>query len=77
MEAPSLISKSEYYKILLIHIINFRSFLKGEDEPVLSKDLLQTMNSRYVYLPYLWELISPQNTHKNRFSANNFKKANK
>lgn len=73
MEAPSLISKSEYYKILLIHIINFRSFLKGEDEPVLSKDLLQTMNSRYVYLPYLWELIPP-NTYKNRFSANNFKK---
>lgn len=73
MEVPSLISKSEYYKILLMHIINFRSFLQGEDEPVLSKDLLQTMNSRYVYLPYLWTLI-PQKTYKSTFSVNNLKK---
>lgn len=73
VETPTLISKSQYYKILLIHITNFRNFLKGEDEPVISKDMLQTMNSRYVYLSYLWTLIS-QKKYKSTFSVNNLKK---
>lgn len=73
VDAPSLISKNQYYKILLMNIINFRSFLKGVDDPVVSKDLLQTLNSRYVYLSYLRILI-PQKIYKNTFSVNNLKK---
>ena len=34
-----------------------------EDEPVVSKDLHQTMNSRYVYLPYLWPLVPHPKMH--------------
>ena len=41
----------------MIHIENYRAFLKGEDEVVNSKDLYQTLNTRYVYLPYLQELV--------------------
>lgn len=58
-EAPPLIPRETYHLTLLKHIAQFRRFLQGEDEPVLSKDLLQTLNSRYVYLPYLWTLIEP------------------
>lgn len=56
-----LISKEQYYKVLLIHIENYRAFLKGEDEAVNSKDLYQTLNTRYVYLPYLQELVKQEN----------------
>ena len=51
----------QYYKVLLIHIENYRAFLKGEDEVVNSKDLYQTLNTRYVYLPYLQELVKQEN----------------
>lgn len=42
----------------MIHISDIRGFLKGEDEPVISKDLFQSLNTRYVYLPYLSNLIN-------------------
>lgn len=58
-DAPPMLSKEKYAAILLVHITNFRNFLKGEDEPVISKDLHQTLNSRYVYLPYLWQIVNP------------------
>ena len=58
-EMPPYISKEEYDTVLLTHIAVFRGFLQGGDEPVISKDLLQTLNSRYVYLPYLWPLVKP------------------
>ena len=45
----------------MIHIENYRAFLKGEDEVVNSKDLYQTLNTRYVYLPYLQELVKQEN----------------
>lgn len=61
MKADPLISKEQYYKVLLIHIENYRAFLKGEDEVVNSKDLYQTLNTRYVYLPYLQELVKQEN----------------
>ena len=63
MEALPFISVEEYCNSLLIHISNFREFLKGEDEPVISKDLIHILNSRYVYLPYLWSLVEPVYTH--------------
>ncbi|MBQ8418274.1 MAG: restriction endonuclease [Phascolarctobacterium sp.] len=58
-EATPVISKEQYCRVLLTHIANFRNFLRGDDEPVISKDVLQTLNSRYVYLPYLWSLVKP------------------
>lgn len=61
--AKPLLSKTTYHGALLLHIQRFRAFLKGEDEPVVSKDLHQTMNSRYVYLPYLWPLVPHPKTH--------------
>ena len=61
MKVDPLISKEQYYKVLLIHIENYRAFLKGEDEVVNSKDLYQTLNTRYVYLPYLQELVKQEN----------------
>ncbi len=60
MEAPPFISKEIYWKTLLKQIYKFREFLKGDDEPVISKDMHQTLNSRYVYLPYLWPLLKIQ-----------------
>lgn len=59
-DAPPLIPKELYLSTLLVHISSFRSFLRGDDEPVISKDLLQTLNSRYVYLPHLWPLLNPK-----------------
>lgn len=67
-DAPPILSKEHYCSALLTHISNFRKFLQGDDEPVISKDLLQTLNSRYVYLPYLWSLINPI-PPQNLFSA--------
>lgn len=60
MHAEPIISKEEYHNALLCYIQKFRTFLKGEDEPVISKELHQTMSSRYVYLPYLWSLVPHQ-----------------
>lgn len=72
MEVPTIISKEMYCSALLLHIQRFRSYLKGEDEPVLSKDLLQTLNSRYVYLPYLWHLF-PHEKKQISFSLRAFR----
>ncbi len=63
--SPSIISKEIYFDTLLIQISKFREFLKGDDEPVISKDMHQTMNSRYVYLPYLWQLFDFQPPRNN------------
>lgn len=68
MDGPPLISKERYREVLLTHIAHFRDFLRGYDEPVISKDLHQTLNSRYVYLPYLWPLVH-QKTTPTFFSA--------
>lgn len=54
-----LISKELFCGVLLRNICEFRRFLQGGDVPVISKDLLQTLDSRYVYLPYLWPIIEP------------------
>lgn len=71
MKVPAILTKEMCYSALLIHIQNFRSYLRGEDEPVLSKDLHQTLNSRYVYLPYLWDLF-PHEEEQHVFSAHVF-----
>ena len=56
-EAEPIIPKEMFHRVFLKHIEKFRDFLRGEDEPVISKDLHQALNSRYVYLPYLWHLL--------------------
>lgn len=56
--AETILTKEVYHAVLLRTIQGYRDFLKGEDEPVISKDLHQTMNSRYMYLSYLWSLVS-------------------
>ena len=58
MEAPPLVSEEEGLKVFLIQIASARDFLKGEDEPVISKDLFQTLHTRYVYLPHLAHLVT-------------------
>lgn len=63
MEAEPIISKETYHDVLLKHIESFRNFMKGEDETVISKDLHQTLNSRYVYLPYIWSLLPHKETY--------------
>ena len=35
------------------NIENFRKFLKGGEEPVISKELLLLLQSRHVYISYL------------------------
>ena len=70
IDAQPFISKEQYGAVLLTQVANFRRFLKGDDEPVISKDLHQTLNSRYVYLPYLWSLIEPTDSHNLLFSSN-------
>lgn len=67
-DVPPLISKEQYFEVLLVHIANFRSFLQGNNEPVISKDLHQSLNSRYVYLPHLWPLLNPE-IPRSSFSA--------
>ena len=67
-ETPTIIKKDEYWQCLLRYIDDFRNFLKGDDEAVISKDLHQTLNSRYIYLPYLWPLVTIKTQTKD-FSA--------
>lgn len=66
--AEPMIEKKLYFATILIQIKNFRDFLRGEDEVVISKDLHQTLNSRYVYLPYIWPLVPHDNITED-FSA--------
>lgn len=72
-EVCPIISKEQYCCTILTQIGNFRKFLRGEDEPVISKDMYQTLNSRYVYLPYLWSLINPTSYHST-FHSNKLNK---
>lgn len=67
VEAESIISKDLFHDALLAHIERYRGFLRGEDEPVVSKDLHHTMNSRYIYLWYLWNIV-PIKEQKASFS---------
>lgn len=67
-EASPVISKEQFCANINVHISQIRGFLRGEDEPVISKDLLQTLNSRYVYLPYLWKIVNPK-IFKSTFSS--------
>lgn len=69
---PTGITKELYHSAQLRLIRDVRSFLRGEDEQVTSKDLHQTLNSRYVYLPHLWGLF-PHEEEQGEFSAQTFR----
>lgn len=67
INVEAAIPKQQFWQALLNHVQSFRNFLRGEDEPVISKDLHQTINCRYVYLPYIWSLV-PHKEEGNAFS---------
>ena len=70
IDAPTLIPKEKGIALFLMKIQNVRDFLKGEDEPVISKDLFQLLNSRYVYLPYILNLVPIKMPVPPNFSPN-------
>lgn len=78
MTAESIITKEMSYQVLGKSIEDLRDFLKGKDSRVISKDLWILLNTRYVYLPYLYELLElPIETigiSKEKFSQNELKK---
>ena len=59
-EAPAFLEKELFMKCLIKNIENFRKFLKGGEEPVISKELLLLLQSRHVYIPYLWEALGAE-----------------
>lgn len=76
--AESLVEKKVYYEALLKTIFEIRKFIKGEDVQVISKDFWLFLNSRYVYLPYIYDLLNVHMqemcTKKNEFCKGEFDK---
>lgn len=70
IDAPTIIPKEQGINLFLMKIQNVRDFLKGEDELVISKDLFQLLNSRYVYLPYVFNLVPIKRSVPPNFSTN-------
>lgn len=54
-DVPAIISKEDGLGALMIEVQNIRKFLQGQEERVISKDLLQTLSSRYIYIPYIMD----------------------
>ncbi len=69
VDVEPFISQQMSYEAFFININKVREFLAGKDEPVISKDLFQLLNTRYVYLPYLFDIIKPQYKSSGVFSA--------
>ena len=59
-KVPAFLEKGMFAECLAINVENLRGFLKGREEPVVSKELLKLLNSRYVYIPYLWEALKKE-----------------
>jgi len=57
MEFPTTITKGEYQQALCVCIMQLKDFLKGKEEAIISNYLLLLLNTRYVYLPYIYEII--------------------
>lgn len=57
MYASPILSKAKYHQILYKKIIELKEFLKGKEEYLISKDILLLLNSRYIYLPHLYNLF--------------------
>ena len=65
ISADRIIDKKVYLEVLIRTIEQVRSFMRGKEEVVISRDMLMLMNSRYIYLPYLFELFKIQFPHMN------------
>lgn len=64
--AEPIVEKSLYYKAMLRQIEELQKYLRGEETEVISKDLWLTLNSRYVYLPYIYELLRETSDSESR-----------
>ena len=58
IDAEPLINRQRGIKTFIKRIYDIRGFLIGEDEVVISKDLFQLLNTRYVHLPYLFDIVN-------------------
>ena len=56
-EAPPLIEREVFLETLRVTIEQIKKYLRGEDESSISKDFLRLLDSRYVYLPYLYDIL--------------------
>ena len=74
LENQTILTYNKYFEILLKQIKIIRGFLQGKDEFVVSKDLLQTLNSRYVYLPYIYNFLDLKNLDNRIFNKPEFNK---
>ncbi len=75
--APPIIDMKLYIGALLANIEQIRLYLQGKDEQVVSKDILKLMNTKYVYLPYIYENVGIKrklNNSLENFSKNHLKK---
>lgn len=70
VDVDAFITRQTSYEAFRLNINKVRSFLSGEDEPVISKDLFQLLSTRYVYLPYLFDIIKPNCETNKLFSSN-------
>ena len=59
-KVPAFLEKELFVKCLVKNIEKFREFLEGREEPVISKELLLLLQSRHVYIPYLWEALGAE-----------------
>lgn len=63
-----MITENEFYETLIARIKRFQDFLKGKDEEVVSKELLQVLKTRYIYLNYMRELFGKKESKSQKFS---------
>lgn len=57
MDASPMITKEEYHEILFKNVEMLKEFIKGNEEAVISKEVWMLLNSRYVYLPYIYNIM--------------------
>lgn len=57
VQTPQILAKEDFLRVLLKNVENVQTYLRGESEVVVSKDLLLLMNSRYIYLPEIRRIL--------------------
>jgi len=67
---PPLIEEELFYQALLVSMNNFQRFLQGKEEAIISKELLQVLDTRYVYIPYILELFNDEKEEIEEYSNN-------
>ena len=68
IDVEPFINQKQGLSVFVKIIYNIRGFLVGEDEAVISKALFQLLNTRYVYLPYLFDIVNCKNEAIRSFS---------